>query len=119
MIFGKAMFKSFDQSRSGDRSCDEGNSYRFEGRGRKSLGGDASPETVPVSGDGSETSDPVIADKVINFAALNIRTAVVASAKARITRPRPGFRQALWEILRIGTKVKRTGGVAPDFPGRF
>ena len=78
---------------------------------------------MPVARNGRETGDSVVADEVIDFTALDVRRAVIASAgagvKSRVSRTRPRFGQARGKVLRVGAHVERSNRVAPDFPRRF
>src|SRR5690348_7525742 len=84
MLFGKGMFECLHDSWRGDRTRHKSNSDGFEGFGRKSPGGESSPETVAVARYCHETCNPMIADEVVNFTTLNICGAVVACASARV-----------------------------------
>src|SRR5262249_34867632 len=86
---------------------------------RESLGGKPSPEAVTVASDGYEACDSVVANKVIDFAALNVRGAVIprpgGGIESRISLTGPN-RGPSREILRVGAHLERGNGVAPDLP---
>src|SRR5580704_7896361 len=109
MLFGKAMFKRFHHSWSRDGTGNEGDADRLEGLWGKSLRGETSPKTVPVAGHSCEASNSVVANEIIDFAALNICGAVIPSTKsgfeARVSRAWPSHSQARRQILRIGAHV--------------
>src|SRR6185503_5961486 len=102
----------------GDGAGDEGDADRLEGGGGKRLGGQAGPEAVPVAGDGDESRDAAIADRVVDLGALRVRGGVVtASAEAGVAGAGPARSHARGQVLRIGAPVERPRGVAPDLPG--
>src|ERR1700738_729421 len=118
MVFGQLVFQRLDQARRGDRTDDVGYTNRLECRRRQRLRGEARPEAVAVAGDRGEARDAFAADERVDLSPLNIGGAVGAAAETRVARARPGLRESRWQSLRIHTEVERSGGVAPDLPGR-
>ena len=75
---------------------------------------------MAVTGDGHESRDALLADEVVDLAALDVRGGVIAAGKrGRVSGSRPGLRQPRGQILRIGAHVERGRRVAPDLPRRL
>src|ERR1700690_2083371 len=72
MLFWKAVLERFHNSRRGNRARDKRNSNRFEGFGRETLGGKPGPETVTVARHRREASYAMVANEVVDFAALDV-----------------------------------------------
>ena len=116
MRFGKHVLDGFDLAWSRDRAGHESNSNRFERLGRQSLRRKSCPKAVAIAGHRGKSGNPVVADEVVNLAALNVGTAVIAAAEPGIGRSRPGLGQARRQVLWVGSHVECSRGVAPDFP---
>ena len=93
MLFRKSVLECFHDSWRGNRARDKSNSNWFEGFRRETLGGEPGPETVAVACHRRETCNSVIANEVVNLAALDVCGTVIASTRIcvepRIARARP------------------------------
>ncbi len=83
MLFREAVLEGFHQTRSGDRTGDKSNTDRFKEFGWKRLGCQPGPETVAVTRHGGETGDSVVANEIIDFAALDMRSAEIPLVRAK------------------------------------
>src|SRR5579864_3510223 len=78
---------------------------------------------MPVARYCRKSYDSVVADEVIDFAALNIGRAVISSTRTRIkasvSGAWPAIRQPGGNILWISAHVECGHRIGPDFPGGF
>src|SRR5579862_6876983 len=84
MILWKTVFIRFDDPWRRDRARYKCNSDRLKGFRRQALGGKSCPEAMPVSRDCCKTCDAVIANEVVDFAALRVSSAVIPGPVVRI-----------------------------------
>src|SRR5262249_11323362 len=77
------------------------------------------PEAVPIARDDREAGDAVVADEVVDFAALGISDAEVRAARGGVRRAGPGMRgHARGQVLRVDALVGHTDRIAPGLPRR-
>src|SRR5271163_264315 len=119
MIFRQDVFECFGYGWGGDRSRHKSDADRDEGFRWEGLCCESCPEAVAISRDGGEARDSVRLDEVVDLAALDVRSAVIPHGGGCIAADGPGLRDALRQVLQIGTHVERGGGVAPNLPGCF
>ena len=123
MILGKAVFECFYDSRCGDRTGYKGNSNRFEGFWWKTFGGKSSPETMAIARHGRKTCNSLVANEVVDFSALDICSAVIPGASARVkprvSRTGPSESSQLhWPTHMLGgDHERRTGHPQSGLPG--
>src|SRR5262249_60563974 len=116
MILGVPVLERLDDARRGDGAGDERDTDRLERARGQGLRRKAGPEAVPVAGHGRKARDAGVAHEVVDLGALDVRTAVIAAAEARISRTRPRFHELYRHVLWIDAPVERAGRVAPDLP---
>src|SRR5258708_25130617 len=106
MILREFVFRRLDHAWRGNRSGDEGDTYRLEFLRWQRLRCESSPEAVTIPGDRGEAGDAFERDEVVDLAAFDECARVVAAAKAGVARPWPGVGYPARQILRIGTHPK-------------
>src|SRR5215469_2894703 len=122
MMLRKGVLQRFYHSGCRDRTRNKSNANRLKLLGGEGLAGETSPKTVTIAGYRGETSDSVIANKIVDFRPLNVSGAVISGTEASvesgvpITWPR--LRYAVRQVLRVCPHLKSGYSVAPNFPSR-
>src|SRR4030095_5544565 len=117
LLGGKAMHARRAQPGGRAGAGDEGDAHRLERPRRQRFGREPRPEAVSIARDGHKAGDAGVPHEVVDFAALDVGPAEIASTKAGISLTGPGLAASLGKVLGIGTEVESADRVPPDLPG--